>query len=99
MITQRQALENATKLCNKLGKGWEPRVWENLGWCYSAKKDKIQVHESTLKKSYSAYFTPNSIVVGESDVSPQEAVKDLESKYRKAYEERLFYWQELQNSL
>ena len=26
----------ADKLCADLGAGWVPRVWENLGWYYSA---------------------------------------------------------------
>lgn len=24
------------KLCERLGRGWKPRVWENLGWHYKA---------------------------------------------------------------
>lgn len=31
-----RAKENAASLTRKLGKGWEPRVWENLGWHYGA---------------------------------------------------------------
>lgn len=31
-----KATRDAAALCKRLGKGWKPRVWENLGWHYSA---------------------------------------------------------------
>jgi hypothetical protein len=41
----RLARRNANRLCDDLGQGWEPRVWENLGWHYSALKGQCQVYE------------------------------------------------------
>lgn len=40
------AQRRAARLCAKLGKGWRPNVWENLGWHYSAKF--AGVHELEL---------------------------------------------------
>ena len=31
------AMYNAGALCKLMGAGWSPRVWENLGWHYTAK--------------------------------------------------------------
>lgn len=40
------AVENASALAAQLGEGWEPRVWENVGWHYSAQTTdrRIKVH-------------------------------------------------------
>jgi hypothetical protein len=34
--TQAGAERLAAVLVKRLGAGWKPEVWENLGWCYSA---------------------------------------------------------------
>lgn len=40
----------AEALARRLGKGWEPEVWENLGWHYSVtrggKRGKVKITES-----------------------------------------------------
>ena len=43
------ALANAKALAARLGKGWKPRVWEDMGWHYSAvsRKGFIKVHPHT----------------------------------------------------
>lgn len=33
-----EATENARRLANQLGHGWEPHVWENLGWHFEVTK-------------------------------------------------------------
>jgi hypothetical protein len=45
-MTKKQAQDRANKLVKKLGKGWKPRVWFNLDWCYAAndKSRKINVY-------------------------------------------------------
>lgn len=35
-MTKKEATEHARKLCRILGKGWKPRVHENLGWHFGA---------------------------------------------------------------
>ena len=40
------AWQRARALAKRLGDGWEPRVWENMGWHYDVKKaDCISVKE------------------------------------------------------
>ncbi len=34
--SEKQAAAAAKKLAKLMGAGWKPRVWENLGWHYSA---------------------------------------------------------------
>lgn len=51
----------AEKLVAQLGKGWKPRVWENMGWHYSAvsKDGRIKVHTHKYKGSprdYTAFL-------------------------------------------
>lgn len=42
------AERNARNLVNKLhGKGWKPRVWENMGWHYEAISGPVQVYPSS----------------------------------------------------
>lgn len=38
-----QATESANALVAQLGIGWQPRVWENLGWHYEATKRSATV--------------------------------------------------------
>lgn len=44
------AHSRARALASRLGKGWTPRVWENLGWHFSAinASGKLKVHPATL---------------------------------------------------
>lgn len=39
-----QAVTDAANLAAGLGDGWKPRVWENMGWHYSAVKDVAAVY-------------------------------------------------------
>lgn len=50
-----EATEKAQKLADALGRAWRPRVWENLGWHYSAVcvNGKASVREYD-RKTYSA---------------------------------------------
>lgn len=62
------AVKKADELAVRLGDGWTPRVWENLGWFYSAEKGRCAVHPSENRNarfdpatgypvsSYTAYF-------------------------------------------
>jgi hypothetical protein len=34
-VAHDKAVRDSAKLAKKLGKGWKPRVWENLGWHWS----------------------------------------------------------------
>ncbi len=39
-----KAKQDAAALCERMGKGWKPRVWENMGWYYEAQKGCASVH-------------------------------------------------------
>jgi hypothetical protein len=45
-----RATARAEALVKRLGSGWEPKVWENMGWHYSArsKSGYLTVHERWL---------------------------------------------------
>lgn len=45
-IAYLKASEKARKLAKRLGKGWKPHVWENLGWHYKVifKTGTLSVH-------------------------------------------------------
>jgi hypothetical protein len=42
-----RAVKEADKLVARLGDGWEPMVWENLGWHWAANKGVAEVYPST----------------------------------------------------
>lgn len=44
MLTEGQAYTRAKALCAKLGDGWTPHVFENLGWHWRACKDGWEVY-------------------------------------------------------
>lgn len=52
------ATKRAAALCKRLGKGWEPRVWENGGWHYQATKETAEVyaHHSAVGVSCSVWL-------------------------------------------
>lgn len=37
------AERNALELTRRLGKGWKPDVWENLGWHYATRRAGVRV--------------------------------------------------------
>jgi len=51
-----RAQAEAKFLCNRLGDGWQPHVWENCGWHFEARKASLRVHAQTqgskLKGTY-----------------------------------------------
>lgn len=96
-MTEKEATIKADELCKRLGEGWQPRVWHNLYWCYCAVNNgvHISVRDYRGEISYSAFFYPNSIVVGHSNLSPNLALVDLQTKYKACYEQRKTYWEVL----
>ena len=52
------ATKSAEVLAEQLGDEWKPRVWENLGWHWSAmrKDDRMEVMRCPLTKSYTAFL-------------------------------------------
>ena len=70
------AQKMGTALAKKLGKGWKPHVWENMGWFYKAEKGDVSVRDSRSGFSYTAYFnTDVQQFIGEGD-DPKDAVAD-----------------------
>lgn len=62
------ATRRANALANRLGKGWRPCVYENLGWHYSAKKGVANVIPNRRADGrlvdYTLYFNaPRQVVV------------------------------------
>lgn len=56
------ALRKGRALAKRLGTGWRPRVWENVGWHYDARTldGVMKVHENRSRDgfviSYTAFF-------------------------------------------
>jgi hypothetical protein len=40
-----EAVRKGNALCKRLGKGWKPRIWENLGWHFMAEKGDMSVSD------------------------------------------------------
>lgn len=87
-MTKQEAIQRANELCSLLGSGWTPDVWHNLYWCYAARNGGVRVFEQSNPHIYwMAFWMPRSTVVGESGVSPGNAVIDLQDKYKRTLEE------------
>lgn len=80
-------------MCEVLGKGWEPEVWENLGWHFAATKGCARViphvEGGTYRRhdydvtGYHAYFNSEAgQVSGNKQVSPFAALLDVIYKVR-----------------
>lgn len=52
-----RAVREADKLCKVLGDGWEPRVWENMGWHFSAQKSNASVHANCHGDARTGHYT------------------------------------------
>lgn len=67
------AVEAAQALAAQLGEGWEPHVWENLGWHFRARKGCCDVF-SNQGGNYTAYLNATKQFV----VSADDPVKAVE---------------------
>lgn len=57
-----QAESEANALAERMGAGWEPCVWENLGWHYSVRRGNATIHPRRTQGgpvlSYAAWIEP-----------------------------------------
>lgn len=64
-----KAFKDCADLCKLLGPGWEPEVWENLGWHYACNKGVLRLHPIIDRRngnrlvSYMAYFNGSTQLV------------------------------------
>lgn len=77
-IAQRRAVE----LCRALGDGWTPRVWENMGWHFSAVSacGRLKVHWNGLADCRYHAFLGEGQTGGrwaEHGRTPQSAVRNV----------------------
>lgn len=75
-----RATEAATALAASLGEGWTPRVWESLGWSWSATKGESEVHPSIRGSTISGEYTVTrysaSVRAGNQFIAYAEAPQD-----------------------
>ena len=67
-----EAVRKARELAQRLGDGWEPEVWENLGWFYKVEKGLAAIHPSRTG-GYTVYFNSQHQVVANAD-TPEQAL-------------------------
>lgn len=84
----RRAVRRARILAKRLGEGWQPEVWENLGWHYKAVSPLggIKVHPIAGSSSYVAFYgepgrAGGSYTVDHAD--PVEAVREVLQRVRR----------------
>jgi hypothetical protein len=77
------ATARADVLCARLGHGWRPRVWENLGWHYCAVSScgrwKVHAHhDHKTRVSYSAFLGDDGPggLWAESGETPEAAMRN-----------------------
>jgi hypothetical protein len=87
-----KSTSDAERLAQRMGTGWTPRVWENLGWhyCVNSPNGCIKVYPSIHKGiviGYSALMGDSDSVAGtfveHSTKSPEEAIKKVNATAKK----------------
>ncbi len=80
----RQAVKSANTLAHRLGSGWKPDVWENLGWYYCVvspcRSIKVYQNQNHQAPAYTAYLDGNNFAASGS--TPQIAVHFVIEKGR-----------------
>lgn len=86
-----KAKKDANALARKLGKGWVPKVWENLGWWYKAQTEDglMKVHPSTNHGTvcgYTAYFGEGESggTWASQEKTPEKALEDVLARAEKS---------------
>lgn len=69
-----RATAKAAELCARLGDGWKPRVWENLGWHYAARKGVATMYGPGIHERYWVSFDSSAQITGEGS-TPEEALR------------------------
>jgi len=79
--TKEEAEKRGKELCKLMGANWKPKIWENLGWHFTAKleMDNGYIEIYTRRKCSKKYWV-DSRMPGQSYLSvddPKEGVKEL----------------------
>lgn len=81
-----EAEAKAAALVNELGDGWEPKVWENLGWHYAATNGTIKIHSA--RDGYTAFIGADRSAGGKwahHGDTPMEALENTIEKATSPY--------------
>ena len=60
-----KALSDSCELCDRLGDGWMPIVWENLGWHYKAVSQSGTIRIYPMNGKYAAFASLDETMGGE----------------------------------
>ncbi len=75
-----RAVKNAADLCARLGAGWKPEVWENLGWHWRVSNGLVEVHNSKWQNDpieYSAWLQTSPQIITKHFSTPEKALREL----------------------
>ena len=70
-----RAVRASKALAERMGEGWEPQVWENLGWYCAVKKGiaSIRPPSRNYDNKYTIYFNTTPQVVTSAE-TPEDAL-------------------------
>lgn len=68
------AVTAADALAAKLGPGWEPDIWENLGWHYAVRRGDSEVFHDDIGRYTAIIRIDEKIEISESDPDPRKAI-------------------------
>ena len=78
------ATDAAEKLAKKMGSGWKPRVWENMGWHYDVSNGVVRLSPFICRGelvTYTVYFNTVQQVVASSK-KPKKAMRKAIKKVK-----------------
>jgi hypothetical protein len=99
-----QAQKEAEWLVAELGNSWTPRVWENMGWFYSAKYSQnsleMEMHPNGEKYWCDLRFPGIYQIIADNGSDPQKLVAELikkATKLRDSFSQAIYGMPLLQN--
>ncbi len=75
-----QAIRSSHALAKRMGKGWKPNVWENLGWHYAVVSPCRRLKVHPCGRSFTAYLGEPDCPGGrwaEHGSTPKAAVRNV----------------------
>lgn len=85
MKAYQAAVRKAKTLAKRCGPGWEPWVWENLGWHFCAVRNQSRLYPQRARDYWCSLMLAGMQFQGFGK-SPEEAIKEAEKSARERFE-------------
>jgi len=70
-----RAVNGSKALAERMGDGWRPEMWENLGWFWIVRRGNLEIHPCS-DGTYSAWFQGSKQFIAYGD-TPEDALANV----------------------